>query len=217
MNAKRIMSYMTITTLCAVVCCVSAAYLLFENAIFWESAYAFLLRPLVSLLTGFVLLRHFVALYHLRLKAKSLLLKVIVILLFLVFLTVILYLYFALYNYCLANQLFWEKGPISYLVYFRSEICRVSEWAVPSVIYLTVSIIFIIMNETIIGQRLYREVIEPFYASPFIKETIDAIDETEEVEGNDDLALLTMIIDERIARVLQRAEGFEVGKRTDEE
>lgn len=183
MEEKRIASYMSVSTLCAVLCCAAAAYLLFQNAVNSGSMYENMLRPAISLLAAFVLFRHFAVRYRLRIRNKPLWVKLTAAFLYSALLAAVLTAFSALCVFMIVNRALWDD-PIPYTVFLRKELTarplRSFNWNAP-VVLLAVEGLYVFLCESKIGQRDIRPVLSIFFTSPFPEQDYDPWDcDTEE-------------------------------------
>ena len=183
MKEKRIASYMSVNTVCAVLCCAAAAYLLLEIAVDGGSLYEDLLRPAISLLAAFVLFRHFVVRYRLRLRSKPLWVKLTAAILYSAFLAAVLTAFSALCVFMIVNRALWDD-PVPYAVFLRKELTawplRSFNWNAPAVL-LAVEGLYVFVCESKLGQRDIRPVLSLFFTSPFPEQDFDPWDcDTEE-------------------------------------
>ena len=150
MEEKRIASYMSVSTLCAVLCCAAAAYLLFQNAVNSGSMYENMLRPAISLLAAFVLFRHFAVRYRLRIRNKPLWVKLTAAFLYSALLAAVLTAFSALCVFMIVNRALWDD-PIPYTVFLRKELTawplRSFNWNAP-VVLLAVEGLYVFICES---------------------------------------------------------------------
>ena len=190
MKTKRIFSYVTITTLCAVACCVIEAFLIFQHNAF-AMRYVELLRPLVPFLAALVLVRHYALLYHLRLMNKPWWINALIIVALSCLLLVVLYVFTSFERFMMVNHPFWND-PIPYSVFFKREFLILTEdyvslpnWVSSPILLLLFNSIYLFAHETKFGRYYLLNPLSFLYTSPFFDKATGSPESTGETQDDE--------------------------------